>query len=88
MSKAKRQNETDSTEYAHITDPSKTVLIRRQKEQYRITVVNPLTGEQSFQKTTSWLKIDGIGIAGEKMELSQYGKRIGITENGNIELDI
>jgi len=75
-------------DFQHITEPSSTIMIRKENDHYSIKEVNPLNGKVSFETETSWLKIDGFGVAASKIELSEHKKRIGITNNNNIILDV
>ena len=78
-----------TNDYQFVSEPSQTVVVERtDNENYRISVGNPITGEVDYRTTTSWLKIDGVGLATSSMELSEYDTRIGITQGNNIELDV
>lgn len=79
-----------SENYQYVTEQSMTVVVNRdpEAENYEIIATNPLTDSIEFKTTTSWLKIDGVGMATSSLELSEHNTRIGITTNGNIELDV
>jgi hypothetical protein len=77
------------SEYQYIADNEQVEVTRNENtENYTIIVGNPLNGNVAFETETSWLKINGVGFSANAASFSEHNTKIGITENGNIELDI